>query len=106
MADHKIAVTSLDGIWLHGTVDDYAFYAKVCDEASGFGIDCGRVIKLHVEKRNGKKHPKRSLRMSVAGISIPKAKTKASLVHWFAFASHCLVKRFGEAPSKRKFIGF
>ncbi len=58
MADHKIAVTSPDGIWLHGTVDDYAFYAKVCDEASGFGIDCGRVIKLYAEKNNGENPPK------------------------------------------------
>ena len=48
MADHKITVHSEDGIWLLGAVDDYPFEAKVCDEASGFGIDCGRVIKLHI----------------------------------------------------------
>lgn len=58
MTDHKIAVCSLDGLWLRGTVDDYIFYAKVCDEASGFGIDCGRVIKLHAEKIRGEKPPK------------------------------------------------
>lgn len=50
MVDHKIAVCTKDGIWLLGTVDDYIFEAKVCDEASGFGIDCGRVIKLHARK--------------------------------------------------------
>ena len=44
MTDHTIAVRSTDGIWLHGRVDDYPFWAKVCDEASGFGIDCGRVF--------------------------------------------------------------
>jgi hypothetical protein len=48
--DHKIAACTKDGIWLLGTVDDYIFEAKVCDEASGFGIDCGRVIKLHARK--------------------------------------------------------
>ena len=48
MTDHTIAVRSTDGIWLHGQVDNYPFWAKVCDEASGFGIDCGRVIKLHI----------------------------------------------------------
>ena len=50
MVDHKIAVCTKDGIWLLGTVDDYIFEAKVCDDASGFGIDCGRVIKLHARK--------------------------------------------------------
>ena len=48
--DHKIAACTKDGIWLLGTVDDYIFEAKVCVEASGFGIDCGRVIKLHARK--------------------------------------------------------
>ena len=55
MADHRIAVASLDGIWLRGLVDDYIFEAKVCDEASGFGIDNGRVIKLHARKSNERK---------------------------------------------------
>lgn len=50
MVDHKIAACTKDGIWLLGTVDDYIFEAKVCDEASSFGIDCGRVIKLHARK--------------------------------------------------------
>lgn len=50
MVDHKIAACTKDGIWLLGTVDNYIFEAKVCDEASGFGIDCGRVIKLHARK--------------------------------------------------------
>jgi hypothetical protein len=50
LVDHKIAACTKDGIWLLGTVDDYIFEAKVCDEASGFGIDCGRVIKLHARK--------------------------------------------------------
>ena len=50
MVDHKIAACTKDGIWLLGTVDDYIFEAKVCDEASGFGIDCGRVIKRHARK--------------------------------------------------------
>ena len=50
MVDHKIAACTKDGIWLLGTVDDDIFEAKVCDEASGFGIDCGRVIKLHARK--------------------------------------------------------
>ena len=47
MVDHIITAITPDGIWLIGTVDDYDYQAKVCDEASGFGIDCGRVIKLH-----------------------------------------------------------
>ena len=50
MVDHKIAACTKDGIWLLGTVDDYIFEAKVCDDASGFGIDCGGVIKLHARK--------------------------------------------------------
>ena len=50
MVEHTIAACTNDGIWLLGTVDDYIFEAKVCDEASGFGIDCGRVIKLHARK--------------------------------------------------------
>ena len=48
--DHKIAACTKDGIWLLGTVDDNIIEAKDCDEASGFGIDCGRVIKLHARK--------------------------------------------------------
>ena len=51
MADHKITVHSEDGIWLLGAVDDYPFEAKVCDETSGFGIDCGRVIKLYIASK-------------------------------------------------------
>ena len=47
MVDHIITAHTPDGIWLIGTVDDYDFQAKVCNEASGFGIDYGRVIKLH-----------------------------------------------------------
>ena len=47
MVDHIITAITPDGVWLIGTVDDYDYQAKVCDEASGFGIDCGRVIKLH-----------------------------------------------------------
>lgn len=54
MSDHKIAACSLDGIWLKGTVDDYIFQAKVCDAASGFGIDGGRVIKLYAQNADGK----------------------------------------------------
>lgn len=54
MADHSITVHTKDGIWLLGEIDGYPFQAKVCDEASGFGIDCGRVIKLYAEsKRDG-----------------------------------------------------
>lgn len=52
MVDHIISVHTEDGIWLLGTVDDYSFWAKVCDEASGFGIDCGRVVKLHICSKN------------------------------------------------------
>ena len=48
MTDHIISAYTKDGIWLFGEIDGYPFWAKVCDEASGFGIDCGRVIKLHV----------------------------------------------------------
>ena len=46
--DHKITAHTPDGVWLIGTIDEYPFWAKVCDESSGFGIDNGRVIKLHV----------------------------------------------------------
>ena len=48
MVDHTITAKTPDGIWLTGKVDDYPFEAKVCDIPSGFGIDCGRVIKLHI----------------------------------------------------------
>ena len=48
----------MDGIWLKGTVDDFMFQAKVCDEASGFGINGGRIIKLHVEQDRGDLPPK------------------------------------------------
>lgn len=51
MIDHVISAHTLDGIWLVGMIDEYPFEAKVCDEASGFGIDCGRVIKLHIGSR-------------------------------------------------------
>lgn len=53
MVDHTITAYTPDGIWLLGKVDGYDFQAKVCDEASGFGIDCGRVIKLHASKSRG-----------------------------------------------------
>ena len=53
MKDHVITVHTLDDIWLIGNVDDYPFWAKVCDEASGFGIDGGRVIKLHIGSKSG-----------------------------------------------------
>ena len=53
MVDHSITAYTVDGIWLFGTVDEYPFQAKVCDAASGFGIDCGRVIKLHAFKGRG-----------------------------------------------------
>ena len=52
MIDHVISAHTLDGIWLVGMIDEYPFEAKVCDEASGFGIDCGRVIKLHIGSRH------------------------------------------------------
>ena len=55
MADHKITAYSEDGVWLFGLVDDYPFFAKVCDEASGFGIDCGRVIKLYIASKQDAK---------------------------------------------------
>ena len=50
MVDHIITAKTSDGIWLVGKIDDYDYQAKVCDEASGFGIDYGRVIKLHARK--------------------------------------------------------
>ena len=53
MVDHVIKARSEDGIWLIGTVDEYPFEAKVCDIASGFGIDHGRVIKLYAYKNRG-----------------------------------------------------
>ena len=53
MVDHVIKARSEDGIWLIGTVDEYPFEAKVCDTASGFGIDHGRVIKLYACKDRG-----------------------------------------------------
>lgn len=52
MKDHNISARTPDDIWLTGMVDEYPLEAKVCDEASGFGIDCGRVIKLHIGKKN------------------------------------------------------
>ena len=51
--EHRISACTKDGIWLVGAVDDYYFEAKVCDTASGFGIDNGRVIKLFASKGRG-----------------------------------------------------
>ena len=53
MVDHKISVYTKDGVWLLGTVDEYHFEAKVCDMASHFGIDHGRVIKLCAYRNRG-----------------------------------------------------
>lgn len=54
MVEHIVTAKTPDGIWLLGEIDGYPYQAKVCDEASGFGIDCGRVIKLHAfSKRDG-----------------------------------------------------
>ena len=53
MIDHTVTAYTKDGIWLFGTVDEYPYQAKVCDEPSGFGIDYGRVIKLHAFKGRG-----------------------------------------------------
>ena len=52
MADHNIMAYTEDGVWLQGNVDGYPFWVKVCDEATGFGIDGGRVIKLHIRRKN------------------------------------------------------
>lgn len=52
MKDHNISARTPDGIWLTGMADEYPYEAKVCDEASSFGIDCGRVIKLHIGGRH------------------------------------------------------
>lgn len=55
MNDRLIKARSCDGIWLTGTIDGDFFGVKVCDKASGFGIDNGRIIKLYVNsKRNGR----------------------------------------------------
>ena len=51
MTDHIITVHTMDEIWLIGSVDEYPFWTKVCDEPSGFGIDGGRVIKLHIGRK-------------------------------------------------------
>lgn len=53
MKDHIISAYTIDGIWLLGTVDEYPFQVKVCDEPSSFGIECGRVIKLHIGAKVG-----------------------------------------------------
>ena len=53
MTDHEIKARTEDGIWLIGTVDGCPFQAKVCDAASGFGIDQGRIIKLHAYDGRG-----------------------------------------------------
>ncbi len=76
MADHKIAVTSLEGIWMRGLIDDYIFYAKVCDEASGFGIDCGRVIKLHVRTSDSDKRGKEIFAYERGWDKFPRGKYK------------------------------
>ena len=52
MVDRYITAYTKDGIWILGQIDAYPFQAKVCDEASGFGIDCGRTIKLHVYSKH------------------------------------------------------
>lgn len=53
MADRMISVYAKDGNWLFGTVDEYPFQVKVCDKASSFGINQGRVIKLYVYQSRG-----------------------------------------------------
>lgn len=55
MIDKTITVHTEDGIWLLGDIEGYPFQAKVCDEASGFGIDYGRVIKLHLFAKDQKR---------------------------------------------------
>lgn len=76
MSDHKIAACSMDGIWLKGTVDDFIFQAKVCDESSGFGINGGRVIKLHVEQSRGEMLPKEIIAFERGWDKRPKGKYK------------------------------
>ena len=83
MADHKITAYSEDGVWLFGLVDDYPFFAKVCDEASGFGIDCGRVIKLYIASKQDAKEI---------------ASYERGWDRWsFASANPCRSRRSGEA---------
>ena len=110
MADHKITVHTEDGIWLLGAVDDYPFEAKVCDENSGFGIDCGRVIKLHIRgkqasgeiaayERGWDRFPKGAHKgpMSAAGTGSRRARTKGWLGRSFTSANPCRSRRSGEA---------
>ncbi len=44
MAEHTITVEARPHNWLTGTVDGLPYAVKVCDDASEYGIDAGRVI--------------------------------------------------------------
>ena len=96
MADHKITAYSEDGVWLFGLVDDYPFFAKVCDEASGFGIDCGRVIKLYIASKQDAKEIA-SYERGWDRFPNRKARTKDWLGRSFASANPCRSRRSGEA---------
>lgn len=40
--------------WLEGKLDGYTVYAKVYSEPSQYGIDNGRISKLHITNKDGK----------------------------------------------------
>lgn len=50
MKNKKVKSKHLGGNWYNGECGDYTFQAKAFVEPSDYGIDCGKVSKLHIQK--------------------------------------------------------
>lgn len=50
MKNKKVKSKHLGGNWYSGECGDYTFQAKAFVEPSDYGIDCGKVSKLHIQK--------------------------------------------------------
>ena len=48
MKNKKVKSKHLGGNWYSGECGDYTFQAKAFVEPSDYGIDCGKVSKLHI----------------------------------------------------------
>ena len=75
MKNKKVKSKHLGGNWYSGECGDYTFQAKAFVEPSDYGIDCGKVSKLHIQKddewrvnydRGWKAHSSRSAEMALS----------------------------------------
>ena len=55
MDGHRIKVDTVFRNWLVGSVDGLPYAVKVCDIASEYGIDEGRIIKLYLFAADGER---------------------------------------------------